>query len=59
MPICLAYSTVRSMPTCCSMRTAARLLDVRSAVRIVISDADECPSSGVHAPCTVEIGSSR
>ena len=37
------------MPTSRSTRTAARLLDVRSAVRRVI-DAVECSSSGVQAP---------
>ena len=40
------------------MRTAARLLDVRSAVRTVIADSVECSSSGIHAPCSVWTGSS-
>ena len=35
------------------MRTAARLLDVFSAARIVIAVAVEWPSSGIHAPCSV------
>jgi hypothetical protein len=43
-----AYPTVGGMPTSCSIRTAARLLDVLNAVRIVIDDRSECPSSGTH-----------
>ena len=38
-------------------RTAARLLDVRSAVRSVIESALECSSSGTAAACGVAIGS--
>ena len=44
---------------CCSSRTAARLLDVRSAVRRLIESAAECSSSGVHPPCGVAIGALR
>ena len=51
-PIVFAYCTVRGMPTCWSSRTAARLLDVRRPVRRLIDVADECSSSGVHAPCS-------
>ena len=40
-------------------RAAARLLEVRRPVRSVIAGASECSSSGTHAPCSVEIGSSR
>src|SRR3954466_3337797 len=58
-PIVFAYWTARGMPTCCSSCTAARLLDVRRAVRRVIDGAEECSSSGVHAPWAVAIGSSR
>ena len=47
------------MPRSSSIRTAARLLDVFSAARIVMALADECPSSGTQSPCTVSIGSSR
>jgi hypothetical protein len=47
------------MPTVDSSRTAARLLDVRSAVRRVISFEVRCSSSGIQAPCSVSIGSSR
>ena len=50
-PIRCAYSTVTGMPTSSSIRTAARLLDVRSAVRIVIDGLSRCSSSGTHAPC--------
>ena len=57
-PINFAYSTVTGMPTSSSIRTAARLLDVRSAVRIVIDGLSRCSSSGTHAPCSVMIGSS-
>ena len=53
----LAYDTARSMPTVSSIRTAARLLDVRSAVRMVIEAAVECSSSGSHAPLYVSTGS--
>ena len=42
----VAYWTVREMPTSCSRRTAARLLDVRRPVRRLIDVPDECPSSG-------------
>ena len=38
------------------MCTAARLLDVRSAVRIVITGDSRCSSSGVQAPCGVLMG---
>jgi hypothetical protein len=44
------------MPTVSSIRTAARLLDMRNAVRIVIGEPSECSSSGTHAPCSVMIG---
>ena len=53
MPIFRACATVFAMPTSSSMRTAARLLDVRNADRTVIADPAECPSSGIHAPCSV------
>src|SRR5262249_59596129 len=59
IPIDFAYSTVLRMPTSWSSRTAARLLEVRSAVRGVIDVAEECSSSGTYAPCTVATGSSR
>ena len=58
-PSRFAYVTVAGMPTSCSIRTAARLLDVRSAARMVIVSAVECPSSGTHAPSTVIVGSLR
>src|SRR6185503_9403116 len=58
-PMLFAYWTVRAMPTSWSRRTAALLLDVRSPVRSVIDEAEECPSSGMYAPCSVAIGSSR
>ena len=45
-----------SMPTVFSIWTAARLLDVFSAVLIVISVALECSSSGTHLPWSVSIG---
>ena len=48
--------TVAAMPTSSSMRTAARLLDVRSAARIVIASPARCSSSGTHAPCSVITG---
>jgi hypothetical protein len=47
------------MPTELSNWTAARLLDVRSAVRSVIELAFECSSSGSQPPCGVSIGSFR
>ena len=56
-PINCAYCTVTGMPTSSSIRTAARLLDVRSAVRIVIDGLSRCSSSGTHAPWSVMIGS--
>ena len=52
-----AYPTAFGMPTVASICTAARLLDVRSAERIVISSPVECSSSGSHAPWTVRTGS--
>src|SRR3990170_6453637 len=54
-----AYDTAFLMPTVFSIWTAARLLDVRSAVRIVISSAVECSSSGIHPPWGVSMGSFR
>ena len=47
------------MPTVFNIRTAARLLDVRSAVRMVMAPAVECSSSGIQPPCGVSIGASR
>ena len=41
-----AVFTVSGMPTARSSWTAARLLDVRSAVRSVMLSAPECSSSG-------------
>ena len=55
--------TKHAASTCAPCRrsscTAARLLDVRSAVRSVIACADECSSSGIHSPWAVSTGSSR
>ena len=47
------------MPTVCSICTAARLLDVFNAARIVMAPARLCSSSGTHAPCSVSIGTLR
>ncbi len=52
-----AYPTAFGIPTDASICTAARLLDVRSAERIVISSPVEWSSSGSQAPLTVRIGS--
>jgi hypothetical protein len=54
-----AASTALGMPTVFSSCTAARLLDVRSAVRSVICAASLCSSSGTQLPCDVRIGSLR
>jgi hypothetical protein len=47
------------MPMLFRSWTAARLLDVRKAVRNVIELAEECSSSGTQPPCGVAIGASR
>src|SRR5262249_8812152 len=54
-----AYETAVGMPTVDRSCTAARLLEIFSADRIVISLAVEWPSSGIHAPWAVAIGASR
>src|SRR5258706_13942943 len=58
-PRFFAYCTVRAIPTSCSSRTAARLLDVLRAVRSVIESAALCSSSGDQPPRAVAIGSLR
>jgi hypothetical protein len=55
----LAIATVFGMPTSCSSRAAARLLEVLSAERSVNSGVSRCSSSGIQSPCSVAIGSSR
>src|SRR4051812_25547519 len=47
------------MPIVLSICTAARLLDIFSAARIVIELALECSSSGIQLPCSVRIGELR
>jgi hypothetical protein len=59
MPIRCANCTAAGIPTVSSMRTAARLLDVLSAARMVMDDPSWCPSSGTHSPSSVMTGSSR
>ena len=49
--------TAFGMPIVFSNCTAARLLDVRSAVRSVIDEAVECSSSGTQSPWSVGVGS--
>jgi hypothetical protein len=46
------------MPMSSSVLTAARLLDIRSATRMVITSLREW-SSGSHAPSSVMIGTLR
>jgi hypothetical protein len=52
-------SIVLFIPTVSSTRTAARLLDVRRAVRMVREGVSRCSSSGIQPPCGVSTGSSR
>ncbi len=47
------------MPIVFSSWTAARLLEVRSAVRSVMAGSVECSSSGTQSPCGVSVGSFR
>ena len=52
-----AYATAFGMPIELRVWTAARLLDVRNAARIVIAPPDWCLSSGAQGPLSVGIGS--
>src|SRR5688500_6901784 len=54
-----ANVTALGMPMLLRTWTAARLLDMRSADRIVIELAVECSSSGTHAPWGVSVGEFR
>ena len=51
-----AYDNALGMPIVFSICTAARLLDMRNADRIVMDPALECSSSGTHWPAGVSVG---